>query len=53
MLERKNLTLGNIRETLQVYRNNVDGDDPDSNSATGLSQKEILDHLITFLQGCS
>lgn len=53
MLERKNLTLRNVRETLQVYHNNIDPDDLDSNNATGLSQREILEHLMTFLQGCS
>ncbi|KAI6164904.1 hypothetical protein EDD17DRAFT_1775247 [Pisolithus thermaeus] len=53
MLERKNLTLENIRTTLRIYRDNVDTDDSGGKSAIGMSQKEILEHLITFLHECS
>ncbi|KAI6047141.1 Catenin-beta-like protein [Pisolithus marmoratus] len=53
MLERKNLTLENIRKMLQTYHDNVDTDDSGGKSAVGMSQKEILEHLITFLQECS
>ncbi|KIK30812.1 hypothetical protein PISMIDRAFT_87023 [Pisolithus microcarpus 441] len=53
MLERKNLTLENIRMTLRIYHDNVNTDDSGAKSAIGMSQKEILEHLITFLQECS
>ncbi|KAI6105542.1 Catenin-beta-like protein [Pisolithus sp. B1] len=53
MLERKNLTLENIGTTLRIYRDNVDTDDSGGKSAIGMSQKEILEHLITFLHECS
>jgi len=58
MLERKNQSLKHIITTLEIYRDNLDVD-IQSNGADhvpeggALSQKEILQHLIDFLQGCS
>lgn len=52
MLKRKNLTLDDIRQTLQNHHDSIDVDDSDSES-TGVPQKEILENLMTFLQGCS
>ncbi|KAG6332958.1 hypothetical protein ID866_6132 [Astraeus odoratus] len=52
MLERRSLTLENVRSTLQIYHSNIDADDSDGKNASGMSQKEILEHLMTFLQGC-
>lgn len=53
MLERKNLKLENIKQTLQMYHDNVDADDSGGKSAIGMPQKEILEHLVAFLQECS
>lgn len=53
MLERKNLKLENIKQTLQMYHDNVNADDSGGKSAIGMPQKEILEHLIAFLQECS
>ncbi|KAI6151882.1 Catenin-beta-like protein [Pisolithus tinctorius] len=50
MLERKNLKLEIIKQTLQMYHDNVDADDSGGKSAIGMPQKEILEHLIAFLQ---
>ncbi|KIO13002.1 hypothetical protein M404DRAFT_13077 [Pisolithus tinctorius Marx 270] len=53
MLERKNLKLEIIKQTLQMYHDNVNADDSGGKSAIGMPQKEILEHLIAFLQECS
>ncbi|KAG1755643.1 Catenin-beta-like protein [Suillus lakei] len=60
MLERKNQSLKDIISTLQIYRDNLDADTQSNGAATdhapeggGLSQKEILQHLIDFLHECS
>lgn len=53
MLERKSKSLQDIVRTLKVYRDNVE---EDTNLATlsdaPPSQKEILQYLINFLEGC-
>ncbi|KIK95590.1 hypothetical protein PAXRUDRAFT_374045 [Paxillus rubicundulus Ve08.2h10] len=58
MLERKNLTLRDIVNTLRVYHDNVDAEvDHDTEGKTaggivGMSHQEILENLIAFLEGC-
>ena len=58
MLERKNLSLKNIIETLRTYHDNVDVDDSAQNQDSGkihagMTQRAILENLITYLEGCS
>lgn len=54
MLDRKNLSLTSIIETLKTYHENIDVDDSDSDKAqAGWMQKMILENLIAFLVGCS
>lgn len=58
MLERKNLTLKNVVETLTTYHDNIDVDDSDESQGSdkiqaGMMQKAILENLIAFLEGCS
>ena len=51
MLSRKDKSFKDIVKTLQIYHNNVDEDGsarPDGEP----SQKEILQHLIAFLDAC-
>lgn len=58
MLDRKTKSLKDIVRTLQIYRDNVD-EDVRTNSAhkgddleRAPSQREILQHLIDFLDSC-
>ncbi|KAF9222012.1 DUF1716-domain-containing protein [Gyrodon lividus] len=57
MLERKSLTLRDVVKTLRVYYDNVEVDYSAEGKATGgvagMSQKEILENLITFIEECS
>lgn len=57
MLDRKSKSLKDIVQTLQIYHDNVDEDEPGPSDATdhserAPSQKEILQGLIIFLDGC-
>ncbi|KAH7926758.1 DUF1716-domain-containing protein [Leucogyrophana mollusca] len=58
MLERRSQSIKDIVTTLRIFHENVDGDAPDRPASSdqaperGLSQKEILQNLITFLEGC-
>lgn len=49
MLSRRDRSLKDIVKTLEVYRDNVDEPEPVSDEP---SQKEILQHLINFLEAC-
>jgi len=51
MLGRKNKSLKDIVKTLQMYRDNVDDDDS-ARQEGETTQKEILQHLIDFLDAC-
>jgi beta-catenin-like protein 1 len=58
MLNRKTKSLKDIVRNLQVYRDNVDEEERTSTTNAGNelenahSQKEILQHLIDFLDSC-
>jgi len=49
MLSRKNRSLQDLVETLQIHHNNVDEPEPTDEST--LSQKVILQNLMAFLSG--
>lgn len=51
MLQRRDKSLKDIARTLEVYRDNVDEDDA-ARDANEPSQKDILQHLIDFLDAC-
>lgn len=51
MLSRRDKSLKDIVKTLQIYHDNVDEDDS-ARSEGDASQKEILQHLIAFLDAC-
>lgn len=51
MLRRRDKSLKDIVKTLEVYRDNVD-EDPSAKDSDEPSQKEILQHLIDFLDAC-
>lgn len=51
MLRRRDKSLKEIVKVLQVYRDNVD-EDPSAKDSDEPSQKEILQHLIDFLDAC-
>ncbi|KAI9574458.1 Catenin-beta-like protein [Boletus coccyginus] len=58
MLERKNLSLQNVVETLKTYYDNIDVDDADESKGSDkiqadMTQRAILENLIAFLEGCS
>ncbi|EIN10361.1 DUF1716-domain-containing protein [Punctularia strigosozonata HHB-11173 SS5] len=56
MLRRKSKSLADIADTLKVYRDNVDEEvlpAPEEGEARPASQKEILEALVTFLEGTS
>ncbi|OCH94113.1 DUF1716-domain-containing protein [Obba rivulosa] len=53
MLNRRNKSLKDIVNTLEIYRDNVDEGDSQPDVAEGsLSQVEILQNLIAFLEAC-
>ena len=51
MLSRRDKSLQDVVKTLEVYRDNVDEDDA-AREPDQPSQKEILQHLIDFLDAC-
>ncbi|KIP10420.1 hypothetical protein PHLGIDRAFT_125614 [Phlebiopsis gigantea 11061_1 CR5-6] len=51
MMGRRDRSLKDIVKTLQVYRDNVD-ENPSAKDSDEPTQKEILQHLIDFLDGC-
>lgn len=55
MLSRKSKSLQDIVGTLKIYHANVDDEpiaEPAEGEARAPSQKEILEALIAFLEGC-
>ncbi|KAI0307175.1 DUF1716-domain-containing protein [Multifurca ochricompacta] len=50
MLNRRNKSFLDIVSTLQIFRDNIEGGE--MNDLDGMSQREILQHLIAFLKGC-
>lgn len=48
MLSRRNKSLQDVVSTLRTFRDNIDEDG--SNNSNGISQREILQHLIVFLE---
>lgn len=51
MMDRRSRTFKDIASTLRVYHENVSEDDVDSEASDSVhSQREILQHLITFLE---
>ena len=51
MLRRRDKSLKDIVKTLENYRDDVD-EDPSAKDSDEPSQKEILQHLIEFLDSC-
>lgn len=50
-MDRRSRTFKDIASTLRVYHENVSEDDVDSEASDSVhSQREILQHLITFLE---
>ncbi|KAH7914167.1 Catenin-beta-like protein [Hygrophoropsis aurantiaca] len=55
MLERRNQSVQDIIGVLRVHHENIDGDNvrpSDQTGEGGLSQKDILENLISFLESC-
>ncbi|TCD69674.1 hypothetical protein EIP91_006691 [Steccherinum ochraceum] len=52
MLDRRNKSLKDIVRTLQIYHDNVDDAPQVDGDSPQLSQREILQNLIAFLNGC-
>lgn len=50
MLDRRSKSLKDIAKTLNIYRDNVDEEPPAEDDTP--SRKEILQGLITFIEGC-
>jgi beta-catenin-like protein 1 len=48
MLSRRNKSLQDVLSTLQTFRDNINEDE--SNHSGGISQREILQHLVVFLE---
>lgn len=58
MLDRRDLSLKNVVQTLKIYHDNIDVDAADESQGSdkiqgAMMQKMILENLITFLDGCS
>ena len=51
MLSRRDKSLKDVVKTLEVYRDNVDEDDA-AREPDQPSQKDILQHLMDFLDAC-
>jgi len=49
MLNRRNKSFQDVVSTLRVFRDNID--EGELNNADGISQRDILQHLIAFLEG--
>ncbi|OBZ70506.1 Beta-catenin-like protein 1 [Grifola frondosa] len=55
LLDRKSQSLEDIVKTLKIYYNSIDEEEPsnqDNNADRSLSQREILQNLISFLEAC-
>ncbi|KAH8105853.1 Catenin-beta-like protein [Cristinia sonorae] len=52
MLDRRNKSLKDIVQTLQIFHDNVDEGSEPGGDDSQLSQREILKHLMAFLEGC-
>ena len=52
LLDRKSQTFKDIVKTLRIYHDNVDEDEGMVVSDGALSQREILQNLIAFLEVC-
>jgi beta-catenin-like protein 1 len=52
MLSRRNKSLKDIVEVLRGFRDNVDDSDKMDEGNESISQKEILEGLLGFLEGC-
>ncbi|KAI9508932.1 DUF1716-domain-containing protein [Russula earlei] len=50
MLDRRNKSFGDLVSTLRVFRDNID--EGERNDSDDLSQREILQHLMAFLESC-
>ena len=50
MLNRRDRSFLDILATLRVFCDNID--EGELNKADGISQREILQHLIAFLESC-
>ena len=58
MLERRNLSLKDVVQTLRTYQENIDVDDSEESQGgdkiqAGMTQRAILENLVAFLEGCS
>lgn len=51
MLDRRNKSLKDIIKTLQIFHDNVEESSGDADTRQ-MSQKEILQNLMTFLESC-
>ncbi|KAI0320799.1 DUF1716-domain-containing protein [Amylostereum chailletii] len=53
MLDRRSISFKEIVATLRVYRDNIDESEPKEGDAPGaIPQRDILHHLIDFLDSC-
>ncbi|KAI0304115.1 DUF1716-domain-containing protein [Russula brevipes] len=50
MLNRRNKSFQDVVSTLRIFRDNID--EGESNNSDGTSQREILQHLMAFLESC-
>ncbi|KAH9077192.1 DUF1716-domain-containing protein [Lactarius deliciosus] len=50
MLNRRNMSFKDVVSTLQIFSDNID--DGEGNESDGISQREILHHLMAFLESC-
>jgi len=50
MLNRRDKSFLDVVSTLRVFRDNID--EGELNNSGGISQREILQHLIAFLESC-
>ncbi|KAH9045421.1 DUF1716-domain-containing protein [Lactarius pseudohatsudake] len=50
MLNRRNMSFKDVVSTLQIFSDNID--DGEGNNSDGISQREILQHLMAFLESC-
>jgi len=53
MLDRRSNSFKDIISTLQIYHDNISEDEGKNRDDPGaISQRDILRHLIVFLEGC-
>jgi beta-catenin-like protein 1 len=50
MLNRRDKSFLDVVSTLRVFRDNID--EAELNNSDGILQREILQHLIAFLESC-